>query len=200
MNITRTSRTLALAALFAVGAFAQGVTQPPATGGGIGGAPTGPCGGDLGGTYPNCTVLKINTVTAPTFPAGAIVGTTDTQDLTNKSVDGVSAAVIAFLDATSSVQTQLNLKAASNASTTVNGQACALGSTCTVADSTKTPTTTTVNGHALSSNVVVSASDLTTGTLPTGQLPAIAESAVTSLVSDLAAKATLGANTFTGNQ
>lgn len=30
---------------------------------------------------------------------------------------------------------------------------------------------TTVNGHALSSNVVVSASDITTGTLPAGQLP-----------------------------
>ncbi len=33
-------------------------------------------------------------------------------------------------------------------------------------------TGTTVNGHALSGNVVVSASDLTTGTLPTAQLPA----------------------------
>jgi len=32
---------------------------------------------------------------------------------------------------------------------------------------------TTVNGHALSSNVTVSASDLTTGTLPHGQLPAL---------------------------
>lgn len=59
----------------------------------------------------------------------------------------------------------------------------------------KVPTTTTVNGHALSSNVVVSASDITTGTLPHAQLPAlvagdipnIAESQVTSLVSDLAA-------------
>lgn len=37
----------------------------------------------------------------------------------------------------------------------------------------KVPQTTTVNGHALSSNVVVSASDLTTGTLPHGQLPAL---------------------------
>jgi hypothetical protein len=34
------------------------------------------------------------------------------------------------------------------------------------------PTTTTVNGHALSSNVTVSASDLTTGALPAAQLPA----------------------------
>lgn len=37
----------------------------------------------------------------------------------------------------------------------------------------KVATTVTVNGHALSSNVVVSASDLTTGTLPHAQLPAL---------------------------
>lgn len=36
----------------------------------------------------------------------------------------------------------------------------------------KVPTTRTVNGHALSANVTVSASDLTTGTLPVAQLPA----------------------------
>ena len=35
------------------------------------------------------------------------------------------------------------------------------------------PNTTTVNGHALSGNVVVSASDLTTGTLPHAQLPTL---------------------------
>ena len=34
-------------------------------------------------------------------------------------------------------------------------------------------TSTTVNGHALSSNVVISASDLTTGTLPHAQLPTL---------------------------
>jgi hypothetical protein len=34
-------------------------------------------------------------------------------------------------------------------------------------------TATTVNGHALSSNVIVSASDITTGTLPATQLPTI---------------------------
>ena len=42
-----------------------------------------------------------------------------------------------------------------------------------------TTTSTTVNGHALSSNVTVSASDLTTGTLPTAQLPAPACSWIT---------------------
>ena len=35
------------------------------------------------------------------------------------------------------------------------------------------PNTTTVNGHALSSNVTISASDLTTGTLPHAQLPTL---------------------------
>lgn len=44
-------------------------------------------------------------------PSSAIVGLTDTQTLTNKTVDGVSPTTMAFLDATSSVQTQLNAKA-----------------------------------------------------------------------------------------
>jgi hypothetical protein len=40
-------------------------------------------------------------------------------------------------------------------------------------DTSRVATSTTVNGHQLSSNVVVSASDLTTGTLPVTQLPTI---------------------------
>jgi hypothetical protein len=40
-------------------------------------------------------------------------------------------------------------------------------------DTSRVPTATTVNGHALSANVVISASDLTTGTLPHAQLPTL---------------------------
>ena len=42
----------------------------------------------------------------------------------------------------------------------------------------KVPTSTTVNGHALSANVTVSASDLTTGTVPAARLPIATGSAV----------------------
>jgi hypothetical protein len=92
------------------------------------------------------------------------------------------------------------------------GGGVAFGGTLTLTCSTCALTSTTVNGHALSSNVTVSASDLTTGTLPHAQLPSlvsgdipantanttgtagglsanIAESQVTSLTTDLSNRA-----------
>ncbi len=141
-------------------------------------------------------VLLTTTVNGHALSSNVVVSA---SDLTTGTLPSGQLPAIAESGITSLVS-DLAAKASASASTTVNGQACALGSTCTVADSTKVPTSTTVNGHALSGNVVVSASDLTTGTLPTGQLPAIAESGVTSLVSDLAAKASSSASTSVNGQ
>ena len=61
----------------------------------------------------------------------------------------------------------------------------------------KVATTTTVNGHALSSNVVVSASDITTGTLPHAQLPTLVSGDIPNNAANTSGTATY-ANTITG--
>ncbi len=81
------------------------------------------------------------------LPAGTVVGTSDTQTLTNKTLDGVTPATMAFVDPTSSIQTQLNSKQATliaNATTTVGTSAIG-GNTCTSA------TTVTMTGVATTS-------------------------------------------------
>lgn len=52
------------------------------------------------------------------LPTSSVVDTTTSQTLTNKTLDGVTPTIMGYLDATSSIQTQLNGKAATNANTT----------------------------------------------------------------------------------
>jgi hypothetical protein len=55
-----------------------------------------------------------------------LVTTTDTQTLTGKTLDGVSPTTMGFLDATSSIQTQINAK---QATLTASQKARAIGAT-----------------------------------------------------------------------
>ncbi len=68
---------------------------------------------DLAAAATARTNLGLGTAAVQAGTSGALVGTTDTQTLTNKTLDGVSPSTMAFLDATSSIQTQINSKQAS---------------------------------------------------------------------------------------
>jgi hypothetical protein len=77
-----------------------------------GAAPTGSAGGDLSGSYPNPTVAKVNGVSFPSGPS------TDT-------VPVITGANTVTWEA-------LPNSALANPSTTVNGQTCTLGSSCSI--------------------------------------------------------------------
>jgi hypothetical protein len=82
-------------------------------------------GGVAGQIQINVAGTSFGGINAPT---GTVVGTTDTQTLTNKTVDGVSPATFGYLDATSSIQTQLNGKqAVGNYLTALSGDIAASG-------------------------------------------------------------------------
>lgn len=77
-------------------------------------------------------------------------------------VSAVTSTELGYLDGvTSNIQTQLNSKLSSAPVTSVNSKTGAV--TLTAADVSAVPTTRTVNGHALSSNVTVSKSDVGLG-------------------------------------
>ena len=61
-----------------------------------GGTPTGPCGGDLGGTYPNCSVLKVNGQPYGSSPAAHQVPITGVY----KSITDCPAGGLGFTQST----------------------------------------------------------------------------------------------------
>ncbi len=171
-------------------------------------------------TVPTAAALTNNTQAASTGYADAAVAVETTRATTAEGLLVTSSALATETTNRTTADTTLQTNITAEASTRATADTTEATARAT-ADGLLVPKTTTVAGHALSANVVVSASDLTTGTLPHAQLPAlvsgdipnngantsgtagglsanITESQVTSLTTDLGLKAPLASPALTG--
>jgi hypothetical protein len=140
--------------------------------------------------------------TSLTAPASALVGLTDPQALTNKTINGVTPVTMAFLDATSSIQTQLGLKAplvSPSFTTPVLGTATATSiNKLTITAPASLATLTIANSGAFTTTgafgITLNATASTNVTLPTsGTLAVLASPTFTG--TPAAPTATAGTNT-----
>jgi hypothetical protein len=82
---------------------AYGYKNNSAVNGGGGGVPSGPCGGDLSGTEPNCTVVKVNGAAVPT--SAAVLGSNASQQLIAADANALSAPAYVAGAGTAQAQT-----------------------------------------------------------------------------------------------
>jgi hypothetical protein len=115
---------------------------------------------------------SFSTITAGTNTTALVIGTAGS--LTTSGTGTIAATSLSIASALPNGTTATTQAALSNdtkvATDAYTDAAVAVETTrATTAEGLLVPKTTTVNGHALSANVVVSASDLTTGTLAAAQ-------------------------------
>ncbi len=119
-------------------------------------------------------MMLIDAATASGGAVASVNGQVGVVVLTASSVGAdASGAAAAAQTAAENFATNADTTVLSSAETFATSAVATETSRAETAEGLLVPKTTTVNGHALSSSVTVSASDLTTGTLPHGQLPTL---------------------------